>query len=229
MCGLRDEESHPRDKCRPPSRAQYRGEREREASAIGDRDASRKFYEVHLKEVPIEIEIRDTGAGPTALTTKGTKVHEGKTSSVGLNVQKSRPHILVRHRTRIEPPKHPVTVLRHQVVAPVPKPSRQPSQHRGPGPPDPADFSHHKQNRVRPRQQRLVSAAINDDVHGIEIRRIQLMPCECTLRELALQRRKTKTALGIVSENKLYASIAEATDTIIKKNRFAHSLTLASR
>jgi hypothetical protein len=40
----------------------------------------RTFYEVHLKEVPIEIEIRDTGAGPTAstLTTKGTKVHEGK-------------------------------------------------------------------------------------------------------------------------------------------------------
>ena len=40
----------------------------------------RALYEVHLKEVPIEIEIRDTGAGPTAsaLTTKGTKVHEGK-------------------------------------------------------------------------------------------------------------------------------------------------------
>jgi hypothetical protein len=40
----------------------------------------RTLYEVHLKEVPIEIEIRDTGAGPTAsaLTTKGTKGHEGK-------------------------------------------------------------------------------------------------------------------------------------------------------
>jgi hypothetical protein len=40
----------------------------------------RTLYEVHLKEVPVEIEIRDTGAGPTAsaLTTKGTKVHEGK-------------------------------------------------------------------------------------------------------------------------------------------------------
>lgn len=52
---------------------------------------------------------------------------------------------------------------------------------------------------------------------------------ECALRELALQRGKTKIALPIVSENKLYASIAEPADAIVEKDRFAHCLTLASR
>ena len=147
-----------------------------------------------------------------------------------LHVQKSILVFLFGQKTAIASTEDAVAIACNYLVTPLAKPPGKDSQQDRCHAPAPTDLSQHGDDGIGTQQEAFLRLAAGfDEVHRVEVERIEGVTAQDSGREIALQGGEAESTIDVAPQAELHQSVAESANPVIKKDRRGGIICRAQR